>query len=251
MFEVKTKVNANECDYSANMSILGALAKSQNFLCDFFSEIGIDEIELKTRRNCIWVISKNKMKFFKTLYWDEKITAKVYISKITNYTINCEIAFFNLANELAFVSVVEVCIIDLTTQSIIKLKDLEIDCGNFYILVNNLLKESLIKEDFAFEKIGLIENLELVDNIIVKSYNIDFCWHTNNVEYVKFLIGTYSVENLKNYFINELQINYINQTREGDNLKVLKKKTEDCDYLNIVKDDKLCIKSYLKLKKRG
>ena len=76
----------------------------------------------------------------------------------------------------------------------------------------------------------------------VRSTNIDFCHHTNNIEYIRFLLNTYTVEQLENSIIKEIEIDYINQSFEGQILDIYKKTVGNKDIFEIKCQEKSIVK---------
>ena len=72
MYNSNGVVLASQCDFSANLSTIGALQIIQDQICIYFGEMGVDEIRLKRDFNSIWVFVKNKVKFLGDLGWNEK-----------------------------------------------------------------------------------------------------------------------------------------------------------------------------------
>lgn len=66
------------------------------------------------------------------------------------------------------------------------------------------------------------ENLTEVAQVKINYTNIDFAGHTNNKEYIRFALNTFSIQELTMCPIEELDIVYVNQTYENDDLTILK-----------------------------
>lgn len=62
----------------------------------------------------------------------------------------------------------------------------------------------------------------------VFSADIDYSRHTNNAVYVKYIANTLSCEFLDKNKITDFEIHYINESKEGQNLRVYKKYTSKC-----------------------
>ena len=50
--------------------------------------------------------------------------------------------------------------------------------------------------------------------------NIDYCSHTNNIEYVRFILNNYPVDFVSSDKINAIELHYLGQTHEGDILDI-------------------------------
>lgn len=98
---------------------------------------------------------------------------------------------------------------------------------------------SLINIEFTKFNNG---ELPQVESVTVRSTNIDFSHHTNNVEYVRLLLNTYSVEEILNNPIKEIEVCYISQSFENDELQVYKLTEGNRDILMIGKESKPVVK---------
>jgi acyl-ACP thioesterase len=61
---------------------------------------------------------------------------------------------------------------------------------------------------------------KLIDTVVIRSSDIDFNNHTNNIAYVKYLCNQYNAAECAKIPITAIEIQYANQTFEGDTLKV-------------------------------
>ena len=232
MYKTSDVVFASECDSMSKLSIIGAINKIENYICDFFYVNKVDGLTLKRTMGCAWMYTKNKVQFYKPIDWNTKFVAKCFVSKITSATIVVDTMFIQ-NKEIAIYSKTEICLIDLTTNKIKRIDKL------------NLIKkkmQGLSHYDFEFDRLDTIDKSFKVDELVVKSTSIDYLNHANNVEYVRFILNTYSVEELLKSPIREFEIHYLGQAKENELLLVLKQRKENTDYLTITHDDKTYIK---------
>ena len=96
--------------------------------------------------------------------------------------------------------------------------------------------------DLSFSKFDA-ENLPEAAQVKIHYTNIDFAGHTNNKEYIRFMLNTYSVRELEERPIKEMDLVYINQTYENDILTVQKDSGKDRDIFAIQKDGNYVVKS--------
>ena len=85
--------------------------------------------------------------------------------------------------------------------------------------------------------------METADEVRVKYSNVDFAMHTNNKEYVRFILDTYSVDDLISRPVREMEIMYKEQSYEGDILTVKKGSDNGRDVFEIMCGDRTVIKS--------
>ena len=97
----------------------------------------------------------------------------------------------------------------------------------------NIVAEPALVE-VVFDKLDC-NDLPAVEEITVRSTNIDFSHHTNNVEYLRFIFNTYTVDELLSRPISEIEVNYVSQSYENDVLSIHKQATGSCDLFAITK----------------
>ncbi len=229
----RQKVAASLTDFKANLSVLGVFQIVEDSITEFMGDLKIDGLTAKREYNAVWVFAKTKIKFIKNIVWNNEYTVTCFISKISNVTINIDVAIKNTADELCFYSRTELCALDMETGRIRRVST---------VGVNDSIKTEAPLADISFAKIDA-ENLPVVEEVQVRYTNIDYAVHTNNKEYVRFILNTYSVAEMEKSRISELEIVYINQSFENDELTVHKACCGDKDVFVIQKEDKVIVKS--------
>lgn len=212
-YENREVVTGSKCDAEANLSVMGAITTIQDNVCSFFDLMGIDEIKMKNTFNCIWVYTKNKINFMGKLKFNESFFVKCFISEKTPIKIFVDVAFLNNNRNIVLYSKIEVCIIDLNLQHIRKITP--------DIIPDDIaLTPSLLDVDFSRLDPDISTNIAGI--VQVKSTNIDYCNHTNNIEYIRFILNTFSVKELIDKQLQTFEINYVNQTVENDTIEIYK-----------------------------
>ena len=231
IYTKKGIVSGSLIDTSTNLSVIGTFQIVEDALTELMGELKIDGITAKKLYNAMWVYTKNRIKFLKPLAWGENYSVESFVSLISLAKINIDTAIKDNNGEIVAYSKVELCALDLETGRIRKTATVGVD-------------ESIVKENsqiqIDFTKFEVFE-MNKVESVVVRSTNIDFCHHCNNVEYLRFLLNTYSVAELENNPIREFEICYANQSFEGDTLDIFKMKNQDKDILIIQKEDKVII----------
>ena len=217
-----SRAGANTC-----LSLIGAVEIVQDSICEFFKSIGIDEITLKTKHNCIWVFTRNSVEFLHSLSWDESFNIECFISSISPAKLVVDTAFYKLDGTLSLKSETEICLVDLSTFKLKRIDD------NFV----SQDKVSPKKFDISFSRILTDDNMTKVSTIMVPSTSIDYCGHVNNAEYLRFILNTYFSQEL-NRGIKRLDITYLSQALEGDKLSIYKAHIDKSDIFEIKSFDK-------------
>lgn len=225
---IKTqKVSAAIISSDACLSYLGCFQLVEDALTELTGMLKIDGISEKEIYNALWVFAKTKIKFFKRILWNEEFVITAFISSKSLAKIYFDIEA-KTGDDLVFYARVEACALDISTQRIRKLNtvgvgdDMQAESASMDILFDNLI----------------FENLLPIENVRVRSTNIDMSHHTNNLEYLRFILNTYSVGELETKHFKEMQVAYCSQSFENDILQVSKSSAKNKDIIVLQKDGK-------------
>ncbi len=227
------KVAASLTDFNANLSVLGVFRIVEDALTEFMGELKIDGLTAKRVYNAVWVFAKTRIKFLKNIEWNDEYTLTCFFSRISNATVDIDVAIKNSADELCAYSRTELCALDLETGRIRKVSTVGVD---------DKMQAEAPLTDISFTKVDA-ENLPVAKQVKIGYPNIDYAVHTNNKEYVRFMLSTYSVSEMGSHPIREMQVMYVNQSYEGDVLTVRKGSYGVRDIFVIEKEDKIIVKS--------
>ena len=233
ILERKQKVSISIMGTDGNLSVIGSFQIIQDAITALTGILGIDGATIRDKYNALWVFTKTRTKFIKKIAWDTEITITSYISLISNAKIHVDVIIKDSDKNVALFSKTELCVLDITSQRIRKTSSVGVDGS---MLANNKPPTDLSFTKFAEEK------FQLVDKIQIKSSNIDFSHHTNNSEYIRFVMDTYSVEDTENKLIKEFEIIYSNQSFEKDILDIRKASFIDKDLILIEKNAQPIVK---------
>ncbi len=218
-YKKEYQINYTELDQNLELGVFSAIILQQNMGTEYFGTLKSDNIILKNENNAIWVVSKTKVHFNKYPTWRDIVYGRTYTTKLKPIRVEMETTFTNEKGENLFVTKQESCAIDLNTRKIRKIdtvnypKDMEIEENT---LVEPFLKlnESFSENDFVYEQ-------------KIFSTDIDFSRHTNNASYVKFILNTLSCQFLDKNKVTDFEIHYINESGEGQKLKIYKKEKDN------------------------
>ena len=229
IYEKQTYVTGSMCDGKLQLSVLAADEIVENAVTELMGDLGIDGIVAKEKYNAMWVIVKNNMCFIRRPAWREKFTVYCYISKHSTVKLNVDTIVKAEGGEMLLKSRLELAAIDLETGKIRKAETV----GFTEDMENPVETEGL--EFSRFPK----ETGELTESVIVRSTSLDYCYHTNNIEYVRFVLNTYGIEQFKQHEPKQVEIHYGNQSFEGEKLEINKLSTDYGDLFRITRDGTL------------
>ena len=214
------------------LSTFGIFQIIEDSLTELTGELKIDGIIEKEKYNAFWVFTKTRVKIFKKFKWNEEFSVACFISSKSLAKIYFDVVAKNLKNELAFYARVEACALDYSSQRIRKLTTVGVD--EQMLAETPPMEVEFCKFDYA--------NLPTIEQVKVRSTNIDMSHHTNNLEYLRFILNTYSVKELEQRKIAEIEIIYASQSFENDLLNVKKLATNNKDVIVLEKEDKPVVK---------
>ena len=227
--EIYTKdsyVTGSMCDGKLKLSVLAADEIVENAVTELMGDLGIDGIVAMERYKAMWLIAKNNICFMRRPVWREEFTVRSYISKHSVVKLNLDTIVESKTGELLLKARTELAAIDLETGKIRKAETVGFDPS----MENPVQTEGL---DFArFSKtLGAI-----AESVTVRSTSLDYCYHTNNIEYVRFMLNTYPVDHFKTHEPAQLEIHYASQSFEGEVLSIMKESYDDGDQFHVLRD---------------
>ncbi|MDE6201313.1 MAG: hypothetical protein K2M47_05510 [Clostridiales bacterium] len=228
------RVSASISDVDANLSVIGVFQVVQDAVTETLGRLKMDNPTMRKQYNAVWLFTRNRAKLFNSIPWgDEQFTVTAFVSSITHATLSVDVSIKNADGVLCAYSRVETCALDLTAMRILRLQTIDA------IHAVTVEKPEI---DMAFTKFDCSPT-EQVDTVRVASTNIDMSRHTNNVEYIRFILNTYTVKELHDKPIREMEIRYLSQSYENDVLTVYKQSCgDDKDVFLLKSSDKDTVK---------
>ncbi|MCH5152185.1 MAG: hypothetical protein J1F65_05985 [Clostridiales bacterium] len=215
-----------------NLSVIGLFGLVESAITEGMGVLKIDGLTIKREYNAFWVFTKNRIKIFGKAPWGEVLTVQSFISNVSIAKLDVDTVLKKSDGSVIAYSRCEMCPLDAATGRIKRTSA---------VGVNETIVAEKPLMNIAFEKFD-DGDLPLVDSVTVRSTNVDYSNHCNNVEYLRFILNTYTVAELINKPIKEIEVNYVNQSYEGDTLSVYKTTGDNRDLLSLKKNDQTVIK---------
>lgn len=205
----QSSVAASLCDASVNLSAIGAFQIVENMITEFMGKQKIDGLTSIREYNAMWVFIRNRVEIYQTLHWMDEYTAECYISSIGNAKMIVD-TVIKSNDKIAIAARTQICALDLSTG--------KIRCCDTVGIDEHILPTTPeINIEFTNTN---FEPIELIDTCVSHFTDIDYCQHTNNMTYVRCIINQYSLSWIKENPITAIEIQFINQTFEGDKLEI-------------------------------
>lgn len=228
IYEKNSYVAGSMCDGKLKLSVLASDELVENAVTELMGDLGIDGIVAKAKYNAMWLIAKNNICFLRRPDWRERFTVKSYISGHSSVKLSIDTLAVSESSEILLKARTEVCAIDLDSGTLKKTASV----GFTDDMEHEPLADGL--ELSRFPKKGH----ELAETVTVRSTSLDYCYHTNNVEYVRFVLNTYDVEHFKEHELKQLEVHYSDQSYEKQQLDIEKLTENGKDYFSIRRDGK-------------
>lgn len=213
----RQRVSSSISDADTNLSVIGIFQAVQDAVTELLGKLKMDNPTMRKQYNALWLFTRNRAKLFNPLRWGEEFTVTAFVSSITHATLSVDVSIKNADGVLCAYSRVETCALGLTAMRILRLQSID-------AIADVTIEQP--ETDVTFTKFDCSPTAQ-VDTVRVGSTNIDMSQHTNNVEYVRFIINSYAVKELRDKPIREIEIRYINQSYENDVLTVYKQACGD------------------------
>lgn len=224
-------VSAGVCDPNVRLAVSGAFDLLQDYLTEMLGEQSLDGVSLREKCGCAWIFTRNRVEIDRALSWKERYTAESFISSAKGAKMTVDTVFKDEKGMICVYSRVEMCALDLTAQKIRRIRDVGVTSDDCVETPQREINFSRLKH----------EGLQKVDSVKVKSEDIDFIRHTNNVSYIRYIMNTYTVKELSERPVRAIEVRYAGQTHEGDTLDILKAERDGKELFDIVLGDTVVV----------
>lgn len=225
---IEHSVGYSESDKEIKLNIVNALRIVEDTNTEFFGIIKSDNVINKTKYNSVWVITKTKMHFNKFPKWRDKFFQECYIVQSKAIRMCIENVSRDEEGNVLYTVQQENCPIDIKNRKIRKIST--ISYPNDVEEMEKIDKKPFSKLNTVFSE----EDKAYEQKVLAT--DIDYSNHTNNVMYVRFLINAFPSDYWIDKQIEDLEIHYIKETREGAILSIYKKEIEDGQVEFLIKD---------------
>ena len=225
-------IPASYCDADVKLSAVGAFQIVEDLVTEMMGELSIDGLVCMNKYKAMWIFVRNRIEMRQPLAWKEAYTAECYISSIGNAKLHVDTVLKNTENSIALASRLELCAVDLATMKLRKTETVGLD--------GSITAEEAECE-IKYERGKFIAD-QCLETVTVRSSDIDYCHHTNNISYIRYLMNQRSVAEHSQRPVQIIEVQYAGQTHEDDTLQICSCNGTDeeagKEYYTIRHDDK-------------
>ena len=219
---IKTeRLPASYCGADVKLSVEGAFQIVEDMVTEIMGDQHIDGVTCMREYGGMWVFVRNRIEMPQRLDWMEKYTAASYISSFSKIRLYIDTVLRKEDGSIAVKSRLELCAVDLETGKIRRSESVGVG-------EKTPPEEPMFEISYSREK---PVKGELIDEVTVRSSDIDYCRHTNNISYVRYFMNQFGVDDLTAHPVRDIEVRYAAQTHEGDRLSVFRCSSESEAYL--------------------
>jgi acyl-CoA thioesterase FadM len=213
----KDRLAASSCGADVKLSVEGAFRIVEDMVTELMGDQHIDGVTCMREYGGMWVFVRNRIEMPQPLAWMDKYTATSYISSFSKIRLYIDTVLQKADGSIALKSRLELCAVDLETGKIRKSESVGVG-------EKTPAEEPMF--EIAYTKEKPVRG-DLIDEITVRSADIDYCHHTNNVAYVRYFVNQTGVDELIKHPVRTIEVQYAAQTHEGDKLSVYRCSSEN------------------------
>ena len=202
---------------------------------DVSGKMGIAQTVLMVQDNfCVhekgayWVIYKAKFKFFQRPFWRDKVVTTSFPADNAPIRTYENTAITTLEGEPIILAVQEACCLNLETHRPMKLSAVDFPTEG--------APEPFMDSKFTKFPVEPAEYVEVYRQKVLPQH-IDMSHHMNNIEYVKLSLNVFSSEDLELCIPSMLEVHFMGETHEGQEVKVFRADKMGATYMKIEDDE--------------
>lgn len=204
------------------------------------NSLGLDHVAMLEKSNAFWVVSRIKIVIKKHAGLFDKLSATTWTHPIglVKAVRDCEI---KCKNSIIAKCTSEWCCLDFDTKKIRKL-------NSIHYPELEMVKSDNLQTKFELFDVEMRDK-DYVYTKTIRSSDLDVNMHTNNLKYNQMVYDAFSVDELKSFNVSEYEIQFVNESKQGDNIEISKTKKANKYYCLGRVGEKIIFKAILKIKK--
>lgn len=226
-------ISYSDLDSQLNVSFLSLARFIEDSTTEFLRVNHLSGIELNEKHSSILVVIKNHIFFKGKCSLNDKITSNVTCINKNNNSITLK-TLLQLNEKEIVTSYIQLVSISMKERKLVGL-------SSYYGF--SLLKEKK-EENNPFTRFKISTDInQLTKNIKVESTDIDYSKHLNNIIYLRNYANMLTSEELSLLKLKEIEINYIKEIKENDDVSLLLSKEDNILYFSSYLNDELVNKA--------
>ncbi len=241
LYTEKFTLNDTDFDFNMNVPVYELMRFLQIATFNHSDNAGLDHESMLKNSNAFWIVTKMKMTISDDFNQGEKIKVTTWTNPPTMLRVDRHI-IIKSSRKTKVRATSEWCCLDATTRKPRKLSSI-----NYPDFDKNL--ETSKTKPFTNLKLD-VDQSDYCYTKTIRYSDIDVNIHTNNLKYNIMAMDCFTVDELLDKRLKEYEIYFVNESREGDNIDIYKKKHAGYYYIEGKVKDKTIFRSVLKFAKK-
>lgn len=211
------RVEPRDVDFTARASIMS--------LADYIMHVAGEDADCNgfgvrtlNERNASWVLTRMALETIRMPDEYEEIRITTWVSGVTRAMTTRNFEVFDAAGEMIACAVTNWAMIDILQRKMLDL--------------HSLPEYDSMTQDYPSpaplpSKVASVATGKQYTHLVAYS-DLDFNCHANSVKYIQWAVDTFPIDKLKNCRVARADINFLHETRYGDELTIVASESDGC-----------------------
>jgi medium-chain acyl-[acyl-carrier-protein] hydrolase len=213
-FGSKKIIQAHEVDFRNRLRIDSLFILLQDTAASHADSLDLGYSSL-IKHNLAWVLSWVKVKIDSFPGFGDEIRTRTWPKKKYKLYSLRDFYIYNKNEDIICRATTAWLPINIITKRII-------DTASLPAPINYQEKESAINE--LPHKVTETENKEFILSKKVRYTDLDLNQHVNNIRYIELIMDSFPVEHYEKFILNEIEVNFISESKYDDEIEIYKNK---------------------------
>ncbi|NOU18943.1 MAG: hypothetical protein HOO91_15415 [Bacteroidales bacterium] len=204
------KVHSFDIDFNSRLNVFSLFNYFQEIAWEHAAilQFGLEDL---SKKNLFWVLSRVRVEIVRLPNWAEKITLITYPRGIYGLFALRDYEVYDSGGNCIISGSGGWLILDAKNRRPIRLNDLDLD------FFNNDRRALSVN---ASKVVDVKQNPLRVDNLVVRTSDIDLNNHVNNTRYIEWAYNMFSLDYHKVNLLKVVEVNFLAEGKENNNLSV-------------------------------
>ncbi len=240
LYAEKILINDTNGDFSAKVPIYEIMRLLEIVAFNNADNTGLDHETMLKESNAFWIVSKIKLNILDDFTTGENIRISTWTNPPSMVRVDRNFTVKS-GRKIKAKAISEWCCLDADTRrprkmSSIKYPEFELHPEKSGTTPFTNMRLDVDKSNYCYTR-------------TIRSSDIDLNNHTNNLKYNIMAIDSFSTDELRDMKIKEYEIYFVNESHEGDEIEIYKKRQGNYYYIEGKIEDKTIFRAVFKFVK--
>ncbi|MCQ2059910.1 MAG: thioesterase [Bacteroidaceae bacterium] len=218
-WQIETTVRSSQCDSMSMLRPKAILEIMQDAAEEHSKHMGVDGPTITAKDGVFWVLSRTKFVVHRKMRQGEPLIVKTWPMLPNEIRCHRCFTFKDAQGNITVEGLGEWVLIDAGTRTLRKFSTVgyPMEMPHLTDLATNG-KFIRLRNDFTPE--------EFIETRKIRSSYIDWPHHNNNTNYATLVLDTFSVKELESMNIQSMEITFLHETVENENISIYRRKTD-------------------------